>query len=105
MAGPILDGKGHSESDLLWFYAGFGPGFSVGVVGGVGILQFKETWRDAFFKFLENANDRIWVMITLKTARLRRNFHQVYVQKRLYSVFSYSAIRCHNTISWLSITT
>ncbi|CDP05556.1 unnamed protein product [Coffea canephora] len=95
----------HSESDFLWFYAGLGPGFSVGVVGILGILQFKKTWRDAFFKFLENANDRIWVMITLKTARLRRNFHQVYVQKRLYSVFSYPAIRCHNTISWLSITT
>ncbi|XP_027184314.1 receptor-like protein EIX2 [Coffea eugenioides] len=73
--GPILDSKGHSESDFSWFYAGFGPGFSVDVVGVLGILQFKKSWRDAFFRFLENAYDRIWVMIALKTARLRRNFH------------------------------
>nr|XP_027099691.1 receptor-like protein EIX2 isoform X1 [Coffea arabica] len=73
--GPVLDDKGHSESDFSWFYAGFGPGFSVGVVGVVGILQFKKSWRYAVFKCLENAHDRIWVMIVLKTSRLRRNFH------------------------------
>ncbi|XP_027184615.1 receptor-like protein EIX2 [Coffea eugenioides] len=73
--GPVLDDKGHSESDFSWFYAGFGPGFSVGVVGVVGILQCKQSWRYAVFKCLENAHDRIWVMIALKTSRLRRNFH------------------------------
>ncbi|XP_027184310.1 receptor-like protein EIX2 [Coffea eugenioides] len=73
--GPVLDDKGHSESDFSWFYAGFGPGFSVGVVGVVGILQFKQSWRYALFKCVENAYDRIWVMIGLKTSRLRRNFH------------------------------
>nr|XP_027099178.1 receptor-like protein EIX2 [Coffea arabica] len=43
--GPILDSKGHSESDFSWFYAGFGPGFSVDVVGVFGILQFKKSDR------------------------------------------------------------
>ncbi|CDP05553.1 unnamed protein product [Coffea canephora] len=73
--GPVLDDKGHSEFDFSWFYSGFGPGFSVGVVGVVGILQFKQSWRYALFKCVENAYDRIWVMIGLKTSRLRRNFH------------------------------
>nr|XP_027100685.1 receptor-like protein EIX2 isoform X2 [Coffea arabica] len=73
--GPVLDDKGHSEFDFSWFYAGFGPGFSVGVVGVVGILQFKQSWRYALFKCVENAYDGIWVMIGLKTSRLRRNFH------------------------------
>nr|XP_027099693.1 receptor-like protein EIX1 [Coffea arabica] len=48
--GPVLDDKGHTESDFSWFYAGFGPGFSVGAVGVVGILQFKQSWRYALFK-------------------------------------------------------
>ncbi|XP_027184312.1 receptor-like protein EIX2 [Coffea eugenioides] len=73
--GPVLDDKGHSEFDFSWFYAGFGPGFSVGVVGVVGILQFKQSWRYALFRCVENGYDRIWVMIGLKTSRLRRNFH------------------------------
>ncbi|CDP20968.1 unnamed protein product [Coffea canephora] len=73
--GPILDGKGHNESDWSWFYAGIGPGFAVGLLGVLGILIFKESWRYAYFRFLENAYDKICVMIALKTAHLRRNFH------------------------------
>ncbi|XP_027151804.1 receptor-like protein EIX2 [Coffea eugenioides] len=72
--GPILDGKGHNESDWSWFYAGIGPGFAAGLLGVLGILIFKVSWRYAYFRFLENAYDKICVMIALKTAHLRRNF-------------------------------
>ncbi|XP_027152328.1 receptor-like protein EIX1 [Coffea eugenioides] len=72
--GPIDDDEGHSESDWSWFYAGMGPGFAVGLLGVLGILLFKKSWRYTYFKFIESACDKIWVMIALKTARLRRNF-------------------------------
>ncbi|XP_027185861.1 receptor-like protein 46 [Coffea eugenioides] len=68
--GPIHDDKGHSESDWSWFYAGIGPGFAVGLLGVLGILLFKKSWRYAYFKFIESACDKIWV----KTTRLRRKF-------------------------------
>ncbi|XP_071927443.1 receptor-like protein EIX2 [Coffea arabica] len=69
--GPIDDDdEGHSESDWSWFYAGIGPGFAVGLLGVLGILLFKKSWRYAYFKFIESACDKIWV----KTTRLRRKF-------------------------------
>ncbi|XP_071928230.1 receptor-like protein EIX2 [Coffea arabica] len=69
--GPIDDeDEGHGESDWSWFYAGIGPGFAVGLLGVLGILLFKKSWRYAYFKFIESACDKIWV----KTTRLRRKF-------------------------------
>ncbi|XP_027154004.1 receptor-like protein EIX2 [Coffea eugenioides] len=72
--GPIHDDEGNGESDWSWFYAGIGPGFAAGLLGVLGILIFKVSWRYAYFRFLENAYDKICVMIALKTAHLRRNF-------------------------------
>nr|XP_027095535.1 receptor-like protein EIX2 [Coffea arabica] len=68
--GPTDEDEGHSESDWSWFYAGIGPGFAVGLLGVLGILLFKKSWRYAYFKFIESACDKIWV----KTTRLRRKF-------------------------------
>nr|XP_027098567.1 putative receptor like protein 25 isoform X2 [Coffea arabica] len=67
---PIDDDEVHGESDWSWFYAGIGPGFVVGLLGVLGILLFKKSWRYAYFKFIESVCDKIWV----KTTRLRRNF-------------------------------
>ncbi|CDP05578.1 unnamed protein product [Coffea canephora] len=69
-SGLIDEDEGHNESDWSWFYAGIGPGFAVGLLGVLGILLFKKSWRYAYFKFIEGACDKIWV----KTTRLRRNF-------------------------------
>ncbi|CDP05584.1 unnamed protein product [Coffea canephora] len=68
--GPIDDDEGHGESDWSWFYAGIGPGFAVGLLGVLGILLFKKSWRYAYFKFIESVCDKIWV----KSTRPRRNF-------------------------------
>ncbi|XP_027152327.1 receptor-like protein EIX2 [Coffea eugenioides] len=43
--GPSDDDEGHSESDWSWFYAGIGPGFAVGLLGVLGILLLKKSWR------------------------------------------------------------
>ncbi|XP_027151236.1 receptor-like protein EIX2 [Coffea eugenioides] len=68
--GLIDEDEGHSESDWSWFYAGVGPGFAVGLLGVLGIVLFKKSWRHAYFKFIESACDKIWV----KNTRLRRKF-------------------------------
>ncbi|XP_027097506.2 uncharacterized protein [Coffea arabica] len=73
--GHIHDDIGHGESHWSWFYAGIGPDYAVGLLGVLGILQFKKSWRYAYFRFLENAYDKICVMIALKANQLRRNFH------------------------------
>ncbi|XP_071926960.1 receptor-like protein EIX1 [Coffea arabica] len=72
--GHIHDDIGHGESNWSWFYAGIGPGYAVGLLGVLGILLFKESWRYAYFRFLENAYDKICVILALKANQLRTNF-------------------------------
>ncbi|KAL3535005.1 hypothetical protein ACH5RR_003466 [Cinchona calisaya] len=65
--------KGHHESDHVeWFCAGIGTGFAIGLVGVLGVLHFKKSWRYAYFKFVENAHNRLCVMIALKASQLHR---------------------------------
>nr|XP_027096233.1 receptor-like protein EIX2 [Coffea arabica] len=61
------DGK---ESYFYWFYAGLGPGFAVGLIGFFSVLCFKKSWRYAYFGFLENLLNKVWVEIAL----LKRKF-------------------------------
>nr|XP_027098853.1 putative receptor like protein 25 [Coffea arabica] len=64
--GHIHDDIGHGKSNWSWFYAGIGPGYAVGLLGVLGFLQFKKSWCYAYFRFLENAYDKICVTIALK---------------------------------------
>ncbi|XP_027096229.1 receptor-like protein EIX2 [Coffea arabica] len=66
--GDHEDGK---ESYFDWFYAGLGPGFAVGLLGFFSVLCFKESWRYAYFEFLESLLNKVWVQIAL----LKRKFN------------------------------
>ncbi|KAI7985727.1 Receptor-like protein 34 [Camellia lanceoleosa] len=44
------ESKVADETDVLWFYTGIGPGF----LGVCGTLNFKKSWRYAYFQFIEN---------------------------------------------------
>ncbi|XP_021899959.1 leucine-rich repeat receptor protein kinase MSL1 [Carica papaya] len=50
--------------DKLWFYVSVIVGFVVGFWGFCGPLLVKSSWRYAYFKFLDNTNQRISVMIS-----------------------------------------
>ncbi|XP_027150979.1 receptor-like protein EIX2 [Coffea eugenioides] len=65
--GDHEDGK---ESYFYWFYAGLAPGFAVGLLGFFSVLCFKKSWRYAYFGFLENLLNKVWVEIAL----LKRKF-------------------------------
>ncbi|XP_027099207.1 receptor-like protein EIX1 [Coffea arabica] len=62
------------ESYFSWFFAGIGPGFAVGFSAVCGILTFKKSWRYAYFQFMENVYNRLWLAIALKTSKLQRKF-------------------------------
>ncbi|THG00113.1 hypothetical protein TEA_012409 [Camellia sinensis var. sinensis] len=70
------ESKVTDETDFLWFYTGIGPGFLVGFLGVCGTLNFKESWRYAYFQFIENNYNWISINIAIKFARLRRKFNK-----------------------------
>ena len=49
-----------------WFYIGMETGFAVGFLGVCGSLLCKRAWRHAYFKFLDNMKDRVYVATMLK---------------------------------------
>ena len=57
---PIGKTEDHSENSN--FYMGMGVGFPVGFWAICGILFFRRTWRHAYFKFLDDVQD--WVYVT-----------------------------------------
>nr|XP_027118520.1 receptor-like protein EIX2 [Coffea arabica] len=64
-AGESSDHEDGKESYFYWFYAGLGPGFGVGLLGFFSVQCFKKSWRYAYFGFLENLFNKVWVDIAL----------------------------------------
>lgn len=60
------------RSEKIWFYSGIAVGFVVGFWGVCGSLIVKKSWRYTYFQFVDRQKDRIYVMIKVNMARLRR---------------------------------
>ncbi|KAL6294022.1 hypothetical protein ACE6H2_002164 [Prunus campanulata] len=58
------EGNGHQQ--LPWFYIFTVLGFIVGFWGVCGSLIINNTWRYAYFQFMYNLKDRLYVMITIR---------------------------------------
>ncbi|PQQ06428.1 hypothetical protein Pyn_08636 [Prunus yedoensis var. nudiflora] len=79
--GPIkgidaADKKNNHDVDsghqLPWFYISVVLGFIVGFWGVFGSLIIKRTWRHAYFRFTDNVQDRVYVMMTVSMNRMKR---------------------------------
>ncbi|CAL8150927.1 unnamed protein product [Prunus armeniaca] len=57
------EGNGHHQ--LPWFYIFVVLGFIVGFWGVCGSLVINNTWRYAYFRFIDNVQDRLYVMVTV----------------------------------------
>ncbi|CAL5354734.1 unnamed protein product [Camellia sinensis] len=64
------------ETDFLGFYTGIGPGFLIGYLGVCGTLNFKKSWRYAYFQFIENNYNWLSINIAIKSAHRRRKFNK-----------------------------
>ncbi|CAK9160947.1 unnamed protein product [Ilex paraguariensis] len=69
--------KNWDEFEMFWFYIGMGMGFSTGFWGVCVVLFFKRSWRHAYFKFLDELKDRIYVAQLLKMNWFRVKFNDV----------------------------
>ncbi|KAF8390987.1 hypothetical protein HHK36_023287 [Tetracentron sinense] len=58
--------------EMFWFYVSMGPGFVVGFWGVSGTLLLKKSWRIAYFQFISDTKDWLFVLIAVNMAHLRR---------------------------------
>ncbi|GLT52061.1 hypothetical protein SLA2020_254230 [Shorea laevis] len=64
--------KDENWSEKMWFYTGVVFGFVVGFWVACGTLVIKRSWRHAYFCFMEEMKDRIYVFVVVKAARLQK---------------------------------
>ncbi|CAL2253714.1 unnamed protein product [Prunus armeniaca] len=71
-----VDNKNHlvldNKHQIPWFYIFFALGFIVGFWGVCGSLIIKKTWRYTYFQFVDNLQDRLYVMMTVHMRRRLR---------------------------------
>ncbi|CAL5338160.1 unnamed protein product [Camellia sinensis] len=66
-----VDNK-EDEHDELWFYLSTVVGFIVGFWVVCGTLVLKRSWRHAYFRYLDEVKDRLFVVIAVNVARFQR---------------------------------
>ena len=64
-----LDGNTEG-SEELWFYVSVVLGFIVGFWAVYGTLVVKKSWRHAYFLFVDEMKDRLFVVISVNVTRL-----------------------------------
>ncbi|GKV43691.1 hypothetical protein SLEP1_g50952 [Rubroshorea leprosula] len=74
---PIDNFKDNNEGALtrMWFYIVVMLGFVIGFWGVMGTLIFVKTWRYAYFRWVDDVQHWILMVITLKVARVKKMFN------------------------------
>lgn len=65
-------GRNKDENEMFWFYVSMTLGFIMGLWGVLGSLTMKRTWRVAYFKYLDELKDRVFVVIAVKITKRRK---------------------------------
>ncbi|KAF8022341.1 hypothetical protein BT93_F0004 [Corymbia citriodora subsp. variegata] len=79
---PGRDGRksdNSSEGNLdihNWFYAGLGPGFTMGFLGFCSILHFNQSWRISYFRAMDRAFEEFSMTMMITMLWLKRKIQQ-----------------------------
>ncbi|XP_038718213.1 receptor-like protein EIX1 [Tripterygium wilfordii] len=63
------DDDDEDDNERVWFFISMGPGFVVGFWAVFGTLLFKQSWREAYYKFFDDMKDRL--IVTYRRRRMR----------------------------------
>ena len=63
---PTGVGENKEFPEITWFYIGIGSGFLVGVLGVCVTLFFQRAWRHAYFQFVDDIKDWVYVAVAIK---------------------------------------
>ncbi|KAK8636656.1 hypothetical protein V6N13_124398 [Hibiscus sabdariffa] len=70
---PPTPSSGDGDSkDKLWLYLSIAMGFIAGFLGVCGTLVLKESWRHAYFRYVDELKENMLLWIALAAARSRR---------------------------------
>ncbi|KAF7849283.1 hypothetical protein BT93_L1015 [Corymbia citriodora subsp. variegata] len=59
-----------------WFYAGLGPGFTIGFLGFCSALHFKQSWRKSYFQAIDRIIKKLMIWGTITTLLFKRAFQE-----------------------------
>ncbi|XP_074284238.1 receptor-like protein EIX2 [Silene latifolia] len=62
--------------EKMWFILVVMSGVATGFWGVVGTLVIKRSWRQAYFRYVEDLSDRIYVPIKVRLNKFKRRFHE-----------------------------
>ncbi|KAK9664148.1 hypothetical protein RND81_14G022200 [Saponaria officinalis] len=62
--------------ESLWFILAVMSGVATGFWGVVGTLAIKRSWRESYFRYVEDVADSIYVPIKVKVNRFKRRFDE-----------------------------
>ncbi|XP_074291283.1 receptor-like protein EIX2 [Silene latifolia] len=69
--GAEEDEDAGDKNDKLWLYLAIMSGVATGFWGVVGTLVLKDSWRHAYFKFVEETAGRIYILFKVRLKRSR----------------------------------
>eukprot|EP00258_Populus_trichocarpa_P026671 XP_024442690.1 receptor-like protein EIX2 isoform X2 [Populus trichocarpa] len=78
MNGVIQDNQETVHEFSAWFCTAMGIGFSVFFWGVSGALLLIRSWRHAYFRFLDESWDWLYVKVAVRKARLQREFQRLH---------------------------
>ncbi|XP_074282163.1 receptor-like protein EIX2 [Silene latifolia] len=70
------DVKKEDKYDKMWFILAVMSGVATGFWGVVGTLVIKRSWRQAYFRYVEDLGDRIYVPVKVRVNRFKRRFNE-----------------------------
>ena len=62
---------------MTWFFISMAMGFPVAFWVVCGSLALNKSWRLAYFLFIDEIMDRLYVFIIVNMARLKRNIERI----------------------------
>ncbi|GAU15415.1 hypothetical protein TSUD_44520 [Trifolium subterraneum] len=66
------------EVEKIWFYFVIALGFTTGLWGVIGTLWFKKNWRHAYFRWVEDVADEIYVAVVIKVPKIKKKMMRKY---------------------------
>lgn len=69
---PTYVDKKREEFSVHRFYIGMASGFVAGFWGVCGVIFLKKTWRYAYFRFVDDIKNRLYVVIATTIVRIMK---------------------------------
>jgi hypothetical protein len=68
-----------SEVEKVLFYFVIALGFATGLWGVIGTLWFKKNWRHAYFRWVEDVADKIYVAVVIEVPKIKKKMRRNHV--------------------------